>query len=168
MLYFFDTEFYESGDRLQLISIGVVAEDGREFYAIADLPSWNVNDWLRENVYTRLQPKHYPIAHPHEQGVIRNDLLAFIGDDPDVRFMAYYGAYDWVALCKIMGGMMALPEGWYWICRELRTELDLAGHATVKDDGRGDEHNALADARWVRHAYRTYLQAPPSGGEAQR
>ena len=34
--YFFDTEFYEDGKTIDLISIGIVAEDGREFYAVSN------------------------------------------------------------------------------------------------------------------------------------
>lgn len=34
MKYFFDTEFHEDGRTIDLISIGIVAEDGREYYAI--------------------------------------------------------------------------------------------------------------------------------------
>ena len=32
MNFFFDTEFYENGKTIELISIGIVAEDGSEFY----------------------------------------------------------------------------------------------------------------------------------------
>jgi len=32
MKYFIDTEFYEDGKTIDLISLGVVAEDGRELY----------------------------------------------------------------------------------------------------------------------------------------
>lgn len=33
MKYFLDTEFHEDGKTIDLISIGIVAEDGREYYA---------------------------------------------------------------------------------------------------------------------------------------
>ena len=33
--YFYDTEFIENGRTIDLVSIGVVAEDGREFYAVS-------------------------------------------------------------------------------------------------------------------------------------
>ena len=40
MRYFYDTEFLEDGETIDLISIGIVAEDGREYYAV------NLNaDW---------------------------------------------------------------------------------------------------------------------------
>src|SRR4051812_11038169 len=34
MKYFYDTEFLEDGQTIELISIGIVAEDGREYYAV--------------------------------------------------------------------------------------------------------------------------------------
>jgi hypothetical protein len=71
MKYFIDTEFHEYQkknlldilmsnkpvDTIELISIGVVAEDGREYYAISkdfDIKAaWN-NEWLRDNVLKNL------------------------------------------------------------------------------------------------------------------
>ncbi len=35
MKFFLDTEFIEDGRTIDLVSIGVVAEDGREFYAVS-------------------------------------------------------------------------------------------------------------------------------------
>ena len=35
MRYFYDTEFIDNGRIIDLISIGVVADDGREFYAVS-------------------------------------------------------------------------------------------------------------------------------------
>lgn len=155
MRYFFDTEFAETTDGLKLISIGVVADDGREFYAVAS--EWNyiehVSDWVRENVLTRLQPTRWPGIPPMAPAAIAAGLQAWIGDDKAPEFWAYYGAHDWVALCNLMGGMLKLPEGWPWLYLELRVKLNEHGLADFKDDGRADEHNALADARWVRFAY---------------
>lgn len=66
MKYFIDTEFHEFKKKpfigkpintIELISIGIVAEDGREYYAISkdfDLKAaWN-NEWLRNNVIQHL------------------------------------------------------------------------------------------------------------------
>ena len=33
--FFIDTEFVEDGKTIDLISIGIVCEDGREFYAVS-------------------------------------------------------------------------------------------------------------------------------------
>jgi len=154
MNYYFDTEFIETPWCLSLVSIGIVAEDGREFYAVSsEAQTWSASEWVKENVLTRLTPTRYPSAAPKPLGTIADELRAFIGDDDAVVFWAYYGAYDWVALCNLMGGMLNLPKGWYWICRELRTELDRGGLVNCRDEGRADEHNALADARWIRQAF---------------
>jgi hypothetical protein len=62
MKYFIDTEFHEYERKpywskpvntIELISIGIISEDGREYYAISKnfniKAAWN-NEWLRENV----------------------------------------------------------------------------------------------------------------------
>ena len=163
MRYFFDTEFIEKPDSLTLISIGVVAEDGREFYAVnAHAYEWEASDWVKQNVWPRLQPKKFPLYRARECIEIKYDLLSFIGDDAAPEFWAYYGAHDWVALCNLMGGMLNLPQGWPWLYRELRVALNDAGLADLKDDGRDDEHNALADARWIKLAHSRLPTPTPS------
>lgn len=55
MRYWFDTEFIEDGKTIDLLSIGIVAEDGREFYAEnveADLTKGS--DWVQHNVIVHL------------------------------------------------------------------------------------------------------------------
>lgn len=62
MKYFLDTEFIESGptEPIYLISIGIVAEDGREFYVQnLDCPLHKANDWVKENVIPNLFCKPY-------------------------------------------------------------------------------------------------------------
>lgn len=55
MKYWLDTEFIEDGKTIDLISIGIVCEDGREYYAIN---SWcdfsKASDWVKENVISKL------------------------------------------------------------------------------------------------------------------
>ena len=53
--YWLDTEFIEDGKTIDLISIGIVCEDGRKYYAIN---SWcdfsKANQWVKENVIAKL------------------------------------------------------------------------------------------------------------------
>lgn len=73
MRYAYDTEFLEDGDTIELISIGIVAEDGREFYAVnRDFTwrriahrnwwapwTWKVeHQWLADNVVPHLPNLH--------------------------------------------------------------------------------------------------------------
>ena len=51
MHYYLDTEFIEDGSTIDLISIGIVAEDGREYYAINYNCDFSKADyWVLENV----------------------------------------------------------------------------------------------------------------------
>lgn len=67
MRYWYDTEFIEDGRTIDLISIGIVAEDGREYYAQrAEMCLDNASQWVRDNVLVHLLPcTTYP-ASPHE------------------------------------------------------------------------------------------------------
>jgi hypothetical protein len=50
---FYDTEFIEDGRTIDLISIGMVAEDGREYYAVNGDVEWSrviKHGWLMRNV----------------------------------------------------------------------------------------------------------------------
>lgn len=58
MRYFYDTEFIEDGTVIDLVSIGVVAEDGREFYAVStEFDERQAGDWVRRNVLPLLPPR---------------------------------------------------------------------------------------------------------------
>jgi hypothetical protein len=65
--YWYDTEFLEDGRTIDLISIGIVAEDGREYYAVSEEIEAGLaldreslgyrirhNRWLMENVIPHL------------------------------------------------------------------------------------------------------------------
>lgn len=55
MRYFYDTEFIDNGRIIDLISIGVVAEDGREFYAVStEFDPESAGRWVRHNVLPKL------------------------------------------------------------------------------------------------------------------
>lgn len=61
MRCWYDTEFLEDGKTIELISIGMVAEDGREMYAVSeDIAATPLHDricrhpWLMENVVPHL------------------------------------------------------------------------------------------------------------------
>jgi hypothetical protein len=55
MRYWYDTEFIEDGKTIDLISIGIVAEDGREYYAQSvEFDHRKASDWVKENVLAHL------------------------------------------------------------------------------------------------------------------
>lgn len=161
MKYFIDTEFIESGPTkpIQLISIGIVTEDGREFYEISsEFNSRDASDWVRENVLANLEVPAGSFCEP--LGVIADKIVEFVGDDPKPEFWGYYADYDWVVFCQIFGTMMDLPKGFPMYCRDIKQLCDEKGNPKLPEQGKG-EHNALADARWNKIAWE-FLTSPPS------
>lgn len=143
MRFWFDTEFYEDGKTIELISIGLVSEDGREYYA--ETPDAETlcakSAWLIANVQPHL------VGATKTKAAIATDLTQFMGEKPEI--WAYYADYDWVVLCQLYGRMIDLPKGWPMFCRDVRQLAE--GRALPKLGG--NEHHALADARWAKGAW---------------
>lgn len=88
MRYYIDTEFAEKPYTIEMISIGIVAEDGREFYAeSSEIDPANCNEWVQQNVLTRLT---IPPEQRKTRQEIGQDVIAFIGDDQDPKFFGWY------------------------------------------------------------------------------
>lgn len=154
---FVDTEFYEDGSTIDLISIGAVRSDGGEFYAVNSNAQLHcVSPWVRENVLSQLPP--YSDAAWMPRAKIAERFAAFMGADlyeprPAVsEVWAYYADYDWVAICQMYGTMMGLPRHFPRYCLDLKQLSWLLGNPKHPPKGLG-EHNALADARWNRGLY---------------
>jgi hypothetical protein len=166
MKYFLDTEFIEDGKTIDLISIGIVAEDGREFYAESIEADFSkANQWVRDNVlphlWSKQEDKRTANIWSRDGGSggllwrneIRRDIKRFIGDDPSPEFWGYYADYDWVVFCQLFGTMMDLPKGFPMYCCDIKQLNDSMGNRELpKQDG--TEHHALADARWNQTAWR--------------
>lgn len=169
MRYWYDTEFLEDGKTIDLISIGIVAEDGREYYAVSDECASRKferrirkNDWLMANVVPSL-PKpygdwnlHMPkkwLFNYHADEVkprvrIAEEVKNFLLADGTPELWADYGAYDHVVLCQLWGRMIDLPSGMPMFTRDIQQEAARQGYTwdqlPQQDEGL---HNALADAR---------------------
>jgi hypothetical protein len=156
MKFWFDTEFYEDGRTVELISIGVIAEDGRTYYAEVPnaLELANKTEWLSANVAPHLTQRifgdHRSLAHTYQRWQIAGSLISFMGDAPEI--WAYYADYDWVALCQLHGRMIDLPKGWPMYCRDIKQWADMLGNPKLPKQ-KGVEHNALADAWWAKGAW---------------
>jgi hypothetical protein len=147
--YYVDCEFIEDGHTIDLLSIGAVSSDGRQFYAEnADADLTRASDWVKANVL--------PYMLGEDAAVDRKTLARLLDEFvslPNVRpeFWSWCSAYDWVAICQLYGPMIAKPEGWPSYCRDIQQELDRLG---IDDrelpEHPGPAHNALADAAWHR------------------
>lgn len=163
MKYFLDTEFIEDGKTIDLISIGIVAEDGRELYlGNRHCDFSKASQWVKANV---LAPMGFDFSSanipmrpidPHfwlTKEMIAGKVIDFCQRaNSKPEFWAYYADYDWVAFCQLFGTMMDLPKGFPRYCRDIKQECDRLGNPKLPKQGKG-EHNALDDARWNRKAF---------------
>lgn len=168
MKYFIDTEFAEKPCQIDLISLAIVAEDGREFYAeSSEFDYSQANEWVKQNVVPQLwhlqADKSKYNAWIRDRGCggllsrteIAREVRLFIGDDKP-EFWGYYADYDWVVFCWLFGPMVDLPKGWPMYCRDIKQWADQLGGVQLPQQDTG-EHHALADARWNKLAFE-YLQ----------
>ncbi len=163
MRIFYDCEFIEDGKTIDLISIGMVAEDERMYYAQnADCDLTRANKWVRENVFPSLlglsidkgEPvKDWTSGDWKPKSDIAADLVRFC--DPEKygkpEFWGYYSAYDHVALCQLFGTMINLPRDWPMYTNDLKQWAHMLGDPELPTQE--DEHHALADARWNKKVW---------------
>lgn len=144
--YFYDCEFIEDGRTIELVSIGVVAQDGREYYAVStDFDPQRASSWVRAKVLCQLPPPADAAWKPAR--VIRDELLAFFtAPRQPVELWAWLASYDHVLLAQLWGTMPELPTELPKFTREIRQHWELAGRPQVPS-ARSDRHHALADAR---------------------
>ncbi len=196
MRYYIDAEFIEDfhkpmfGKRrhfIDLISIAVVCEDGREYHAISSEYRYkDASQWVRENVLVplylhtihgdmrnQLDVRDFNRIKGKTSQRIKDDLIDFflcdIREDgrvyapPGIEVYAYFADYDWVALCSLFGRMIDLPQGFPMFCMDLKQEMIHWGLGKEWKDAHcpdpKDEHNALADARWNAQLHKAILAA---------
>lgn len=158
MRYFLDTEFIEDGKTIDLVSIGIVAEDGREYYACSTEARLDLaSEWVRNNVLPHLPPYSDKAWKPRKY--IAHDVFSFIYG-PCPQIWAYYADYDWVALCQLFGTMMQLPSHFPKFCMDLKQLSYHKGGTVLHPPDPTDEHNALADARWNAELFK-FLEPLP-------
>jgi hypothetical protein len=149
--YFYDCEFIEDGRLIDLVSIGVVDEYGREFYAVStEFDDSRAVPWVRRNVLAKLPSPGNPAWRSRER--IRDELYEFLVDPvrdrpgEEIELWAWYAAYDHVVLAQLWGAMPALPPEIPRFTKELRQTWDELGRPPLPA-APGGRHNALVDAR---------------------
>jgi hypothetical protein len=147
--YFYDCEFIEDGRVVDLVSIGVVDEFGREFYAVStQFDDSKAVPWVRNNVLDKLPSPADKAWRSRER--IRDDLYDFLvepikGRTEQMELWAWYAAYDHVVLAQLWGAMPALPREIPRFTKDLRQRWDDLGKPPLPNaQGR---HDALVDAK---------------------
>ena len=146
MRFFYDCEFIEDGVTIELISIGVVDEQGLEYYAVStEFDPERAGDWVRSRVLPKL-PSPADRAW-RSRAAIRDTLLEFLTASGErVELWAWFAAYDHVVLAQLWGAMPDLPRELPRFTRDLRQRWDDLGRPKLPQPP-SDAHDALADAR---------------------
>lgn len=168
--YFYDCEFIDDGVTIDLVSIGITCEDGREFYAVSSefsVAKLHANSWLVENVRPSLPQRaerdgcrcicrwHLDRDHPDVRSRAQiaravRDFLLSGASKPEL--WAWYGAYDHVVLAQLWGRMIDLPDGIPMWTNDLQQEVVRLVDPQIPEQAEG-LHNALADARHLRSTF---------------
>lgn len=180
MRYFLDTEFIERGHEypIDLISIGIVAQDGRWYYAVNKQCQFqNASPWVWKNV---LDPMGITIESggtidanaetlfclKNRQRIKEELLLFFAGGVTNpvvdqslneesyktVEVWADYASYDWVVFCQIFDTMMDLPSGFPMHINDIQQEARRLGNPVLPEQ-KGIKHHALYDARYDKELW---------------
>lgn len=164
MKVFFDTEFTGLHQETTLISIGLIDESGREFYAeLNDYDTRQVNHWLRDNVITKLSGSTVLTTDELKQRLIQ--WFAEYGDKT-VEIWSDCLAYDWVLFCQIFGGAMEIPKNIYYIPFDICTLMKIKGidpdisREEFAELMGGEKHNAMHDARTIKYCYEKLMGLP--------
>ena len=145
MRVFVDTEFTDFLD-CDLISVALVADDGREFYGErSDFNAASCSAFVREAVLPQLgQHPGCLFTRGALCDAIRAWLDAFANESERLLCFDYGG--DWELLCDLLDGP---PEGWQ-ACH-VGEFIDPARLEAYYREHRG-RHHALVDARAKRYA----------------
>ena len=159
MKYWIDTEFIERPHCIDLISVGLVAEDGREFYAESNEVDWSkASLWTLQHVRPQLEGDGMTLE------AMGYAVRRFTDHDEHPVFWGYFPAYDWVAFSWLFGGMLELPFHFPALCLDIKQWAIELGDPELPLQA-GAVHHALADARWTKEAWAFLAGLNPHAGE---
>lgn len=154
MNLYFDTEFTGLHKDTTLISIGIVSEDGRTFYAeLNDYDKSQIDEWLQENVINNLKfrpplegecehnamIRHCgnPIGTPLNKGYsqeirgslsdVGESLSEWVNQFDNIKIWSDCLAYDWVLFNHLFGHAFNLPQNIYYIPFDICTLFEIIG-----------------------------------------
>ena len=158
MKVFFDTEFTGLHAKTTLMSIGVVDENGRTFYAeLDDYDKTQVDDWLENNVV-----ENFTGENTMNMKQLKSALTEWLAVYDSVEIWSDCLAYDWVLFNSIFGTAFDIPKNVYYIPFDICTMMKLKGvdpDINREEYAFGDvpevaeKHNALWDAQVIRACY---------------
>jgi hypothetical protein len=157
---FFDTEFTGLHQNTTLISIGLIDEHDRTFYAeLDDYDESQCDEWIKENVISNLIGENV-MSKFH----LRTKLGNWFHEYDKVEIWSDCLSYDWVLFNDIFGSAFDIPDNVYYIPFDICTLMKIKG---IDPDINREEfigakkgiikHNALWDAKVIKACYQKLM-----------
>ena len=179
MRIYFDTEFTGLHKNTTLISIGLVDENDRSFYAeFTDYDESQCDDWIKENVINNLLlPKSTCLNYNDENTwcnvkgdklLIQTTLIQWLSKYDTVGLVSDVCHYDMVLFIDIFGGAFDLPKNVNPACHDINQDIakyyniseykafDKSREDILKEHNitiEGIKHNSLYDAKVIKSIY---------------
>ena len=171
---FFDTEFTGLHQNTSLISIGLISEDKKIFYAeLTDYDKQQITDWLKTNVINNLilgWLENNTYEDIDDRYLVRGDvqfvrkhLTDWLSQFQNVEMWSDCLAYDWVLFNNIFGNAFNIPNNVYYIPFDICTlfkiknvDPDISREKFAfpnTDNIKFLRHNALSDAQAIYNCY---------------
>ena len=148
MNIYFDTEFTGLHKNTTLISLGMVADNGKSFYAeFTDYDESQCDDWIKENVIANLKFKggQFTRLSRHDDGrpninaiemrapkeIVREQLRTWLKQFDSVQFVSDVCHYDFVLLIDLFGTAFDLPSNVNASCHDINQ--DIARHYGISE-----------------------------------
>jgi hypothetical protein len=175
MKLFFDTEFTGLHQNTTLISLGIISETGRSFYAeFTDYDKLQCDDWINNNVISKLHiKKNNTIFNDEILGdtkYIKNRLEDYLSEFDEIEIWSDCLSYDWVLFNELFGGAFNIPKNINYIPFDIctlfkiknidpdinREEFAFGGKENIPESAK--KHNALWDAIVIRTCYNRLME----------
>lgn len=182
MKIFFDTEFTGLNKDTDLLTIGLIDEDGKHFYGeILDYDPNKLNKWVIENIIAHTTwLKNYPekgylIFNNNNHGNtkcvgskadIKRFLLEWLKQYDEIEFVSDVAHYDFVLVIDLLAGCaLEMPNKISPVCIDInpmiaeykgishKEAFDYNREDLINESIKGEKHNSLYDAKVIKAIY---------------
>lgn len=173
---YFDTEFSGLYKNTELISIGIISDDGRAFYGeITDFNKDKIDEWINRNVLANTieygninildicerEDDYYVGTKSDISGYLRDWLKQF----DDVQLVSDVCHYDMALFIDLFGSAWDIPKNVSPVCHDINQDIakfyyisdreafDFNREDILLDNDiniEGEKHNALYDAKVIK------------------
>lgn len=183
MKIFFDTEFTGLHKNTTLISIGLIDENDRSFYAeFTDYNLDQCDSWIKDNVINNLIFKHrsnFWIDEIGEETIckgnkefIREKLKNWLSYYDDIELVSDCCHYDMVLLIDLFNSALSTPfvpichdinediaNHYTYTCNNVNEAFDINRESLLNTQISGNKHNALYDAKVIKTLYKQFYDS---------